>query len=146
MSKIKDNQEDFINKQIEERLKETLSEKKISVSFEYELSNTNYSVDGIKDKNSRLGFYGEFRKKLKFITSKTWRELGKENKYTGYESIPYKQFTKGMQTSLKNVGVISPDSKLDIIRITNSYRLIGKYLKGVYYVIAYDIDFSAYGH
>lgn len=146
MSRIKDNQEDYINKQIEERLRKSLSEKNISISFEYELSNANYNPDGIKDKNDKLIFYEEFRNKLKNVTSKTWKELGKENKKTGYESIPYKEFVKNIQTSFKNVNIISPDSKLDVIRVTNDYRVIGKYLNGVYYIIAYDIDFSAYNH
>lgn len=146
MSRIKDNQEDYINKQIEERLRQTISEKNISISFEYELSNANYNPDGIKDKNDKLIFYEEFRNKLKNVTSKTWKELGKENKKTGYESIPYKEFVKSIQTSFKNVNIISPDSKLDVIRVTNDYRVIGKYSNGVYYIIAYDIDFSAYNH
>ena len=146
MSRIKDNQEDFINKQIEERLKQTLLEKKVSISFEYELSNKNYNPDGIRDKNLRLKFYEEFKNKLKNITGKTWKDFGKENKKIGYESIPYKQFVKNIQASFKNINIISPDSKLDIIRVADDYRVIGKYLNGVYYIIAYDIDFSAYGH
>lgn len=146
MSRIKDNQEDFINKQIEERLRQTLLEKKVSVSFEYELSNANYNPDGIKDNRNRLKFYEEFRSKLKYITDKTWLDFGKESKKTGYESIPYKQFVNNIQASFKNINIISPDSKLDIIRVANDYRVIGKYLNGVYYIIAYDIDFSAYNH
>lgn len=146
MSRIKDNEDDFINKPIEERQRQKSSDKNVSVSFEYELSNANYNPDGIKDKKCRLNFYEEFRNKLKNITGKTWKELGKENKKTGYESIPYKQFEKNIQASFKNINIISPDSKLDIIRVANDYRVIGKYLNGVYYIIAYDIDFSAYGH
>lgn len=146
MSRIKDNQEDFINKQVEERLRRTLSDRNVSVSFEYELSNNNYNPVSVRDKSRRLKFYEEFWDKLKNITGKTWRDFGKENKKTGYESIPYRQFSKSIQNSFKNVNIISPDSKLDIIRVTNDYRLIGKYLNGVYYIIAYDINFSAYGH
>lgn len=146
MSRIKDNQEDFINRQIEERLRQALSEKNISVSFEYELSNTNYNPNGIKDKNDRLKFYTELIEKLKIMSGKTWKDLGKESKRTGYESIPYKQFEKGIQVSFKNINIISPDSKLDVIRVTSEYRMIGKYLNGIYYIIGYDISFSAYGH
>ncbi len=146
MSRIKDNQEDLINKQIEERMRQALLEKKVSVSFEYELSNTNYNPDGIKDSRRRLEFYEEFRSKLKNITGKTWKDFGQESKKTGYESIPYKNFVKNIQSSFKNINIISPDSKLDIIRVGNDYRVIGKYLKGVYYIIAYDVDFSAYDH
>lgn len=57
-----------------------------------------------------------------------------------------KQFSKSMQASLKNTNIVSPDSKLDVIRVTGQYRIIGKYLAGVYYIIAYDTDFSAYKH
>ena len=51
-----------------------------------------------------------------------------------------------MQASLKHTNIVSPDSKLDVIRVANDYRVIGKYLAGVYYIIAYDIAFSAYNH
>lgn len=146
MSRIKDTQEDYINKQVEKRVNQVLAEKNTAFSFEHELSNMNYSPDGIKDKNDRLNFYVEFRKKLRNISSKTWRDFGRERKSTGYETIPFKQFSKGMQVSLKSTNVVSPDSKLDVIRVTGKYRIIGKYLAGVYYIIAYDIDFSAYKH
>lgn len=146
MSRIKDNQEDYINKRKEEREKQKLLEKKISVSFEYEISNTNYNPDGIRDNRRRLKFYEDFKSKLKNITGKTWMDFGQESKKTGYESIPYKQFVKNIQSSFRNVNIISPDSKLDIFRVADDYRVIGKYLNGVYYIIAYDIDFSAYNH
>lgn len=146
MSRIKDDQKDYINEQVEKRLSRAFAEKNISISLEHELSNGNFSPDGIKDKSDRLKFYEEFKKKMKDLNCKTWRDFGKESKKTGYESIPFKQFTKSMQTSLKNTNIVSPDSKLDVIRVTNQYRVIGKYLTGVYYIIAYDINFSAYKH
>lgn len=146
MSKLKDTQKDYINKQVEKRVSQVLAEKNTALSFEHELSNTNYSPDGIRDKNDRLNFYAEFRKKLKSISRKTWRDFGREPKTTGYETIPFKQFSKGMQASLRSTNVVSPDSKLDVIRVTGKYRMIGKYLAGVYYIIGYDIDFSAYKH
>ena len=118
MSRIKDKQQDFINKQIEKRLSEVFAEKNISISFEYELSNSNYNPDSIKDKNDRLNFYEEFRKKMINLTSKTWKDFGKESKITGYETIPFKQFSKSMQASLKGTNIVSLDSKLDVIRVT----------------------------
>ena len=146
MSRIKDTQEDYINKHIEKRLSEVLSEKNTALSFEHELPNTKYSPDGIKDKNDRLNFYVEFKKKLKKVCCKTWRDFGREPKTTGFETIPFKQFSKNMQASLKGTNIVSPDSKLDVIRVTAQYRVIGKYLAGVFYILAYDIDFSAYRH
>lgn len=146
MSRIKDNQEDFINNQVEKKVNETLAGRNIAVSFEHELSNTNYNPNGIKDKSDRLNFYEEFRKKIKNLNSKTWREFGRESKKTGYETIPFTQFAKSLQLSLRNTNIVSPDSKLDVIRVTNQYRVIGKYLAGVYYILAYDVDFSAYKH
>lgn len=146
MSKIKDNQKDYINEQVEKRLNQAFAEKNISISLEHELSNSNFSPSGIRDKSDRLKFYEEFKKKMKDLSRKTWKDFGRESKKTGYETIPYKQFTKSMQTSLKNTNIVSPDSKLDVIRVTSQYRIIGKYLAGVYYIIAYDINFSAYNH
>ena len=143
MSRAKDTQKDFIDKQVEERIRQTWAEKNVSISFEHELPNDHYSPDGIKDKNDRLLFYEHFREKMKYMTSKTWKDFGKENKRTGYETLPLKQFNKNMQSSLN---IVSPDSKLDIIRVTDRYRVIGKYLSGVYYILAYDISFSAYSH
>lgn len=140
MSKIKDNQKDYIDKQAECR------QKNISISFEHELSNRSYSPDGIRDNGIRLEFYEDFRDKMKNLTCKTWKKLGEESKKTGYETIPFKQFEKNMQISLRNTNIVSPDSKLDIIRVTDQYRVIGKYLDGVYFIIAYDIKFSAYKH
>ena len=64
MPRIKDTQEDYINKQIEKRLSEVLSEKNTALSFEHELPNTKYSPDGIKDKNDRLNFYGFVHERL----------------------------------------------------------------------------------
>lgn len=121
MSRIKDNQKDYINKQIEERLRHEREEKNISISFEHELSNNSYSPDGIRDKNDRLRFYEQFRNRMKNMTGKTWRDLGKENKKTGYETLPFRQFTKSMQASLKHTNIVSPDSKLEVIRVTNDY-------------------------
>lgn len=146
MSRIKDDQKDFINQQVEERLKQTLAEKNISISFEHELSGHGFSPDAIGDKNDKLKFYEHFRAKLKDMSGKTWKDFGKENKKTGYETIPFKQFSRNLQPSLKNTNIVSPNSKLDIIRVTDRYRLIGKYLSGVYYILAYDINFSAYSH
>lgn len=146
MSRIKDNQNDYIDMQVEERLRSAREEKNISISFEHELTNNSFSPDGIRDKNDRLRFYEQFRIKMKNITGKTWRDFGKENKRMGYETLPFKQFTKSMQASLRHTNIVSPDSKLDVIRVANDYRVIGKYLAGVYYVIAYDISFSAYKH
>lgn len=146
MSRIKDNQKDYIDKQVEERLRRAGEEKNISISFEHELSNSSYSPDGIRDKNDRLRFYEQLRIKMKNITGKTWRDFGKESKRIGYETLPFKQFTKNMQASLRHTNIVSPDSKLDVIRVANDYSVIGKYLAGVYYVIAYDISFSAYKH
>lgn len=68
ISRIKDNQEDYINKQVESRLGQVLAEKNISISFEHELANDNYTPDGIRDKNERLHFYEEFRKKVKNLS------------------------------------------------------------------------------
>ena len=151
MSRIKDDQKDFIDKQVEERLRRANEEKHIAISFEHEISNNSYignsySPDGIRDKNERLRFYEQFRSKMKNMTGKTWRNFGTEKKKTGYETLPFKQFTKSMQASLKHTNIVSPDSKLDVIRVANDYRVIGKYLAGVYYIIAYDIAFSAYNH
>lgn len=63
-----------------------------------------------------------------------------------HETIPLKQLSKAMQTALKSTNIVSPDSKVDVIRVTSQYRVIGKYLLGVYYVMSYDIDFTAYKH
>lgn len=146
MSRIKENQKDNINQQVETRLHETMAGRNIAVSFEHELSIGNQSSEDIKDKNERLDFYRNFRKKLKYMNCKTWKDFGNESKKTGYETIPLKQLSKAMQTALKNTNIVSPDSKVDVIRVTSQYRVIGKYLLGVYYVMAYDIDFTAYKH
>ena len=53
MSRIKDDQKDFIDKQVEERLRRANEEKHIAISFEHEISNNSYSPDGIRDKNER---------------------------------------------------------------------------------------------
>ena len=64
MSRAKDTQKDFIDKQVEERIRQTWAEKNVSISFEHELPNDHYSPDGIKDKNDRLLFYEHFREKM----------------------------------------------------------------------------------
>lgn len=73
-----------------------------------------------------MNFYEEFRNKMKYITCKAWKDFGKERKNRGYETIPFKQFKDSMRASLKNTKIVSPDSKLDIIRVTDNYRVIGK--------------------
>lgn len=81
---------------------------------------------------------------MKYVTCEAWKDFGKERKSRGYETIPFKQFKGSMRASLKNTKIVSPDSKLDIIRVIDNYRVIGKYLDGVFYIIAYNTDFSAY--
>ena len=135
MSKIKDNQKDYIDREVRERMKTALEQKNTSVSLEHELSNKNFHPMGIRDKNNRLLFHEELLRKLKDVNSCTWKDYGKRDKRTGYESIPFKQ-----------TNIVTPDSKLDVIRVTDDYRMIGKYLNGVYHILAFDLDFSAYKH
>lgn len=107
MSRIKDNQKDFIDKEIERRISPNLAYRNTSISFEYEISNDNYSPLGIKDKNERLLFYEELKKKLKTVNSTTWKDFGLIHKKIGYETIPYKQFSENIKRSLKMTNIIS---------------------------------------
>ena len=146
MSKIKDNQKDYIDREVRERMKTALEQKHTSVSLEHELSNKNFHPMGIRDKNNRLLFHEELLRKLKDVNSCTWKDYGKRDRRTGYESIPFSQFQKGLKSSFKQTNIVTPDSKLDVIRVTDDYRMIGKYLNGVYHILAFDLDFSAYKH
>lgn len=76
----------------------------------------------------------------------TSSELFKLPQNTGCESLSFSFLAFSLQTSLLLTNYISRDSKVDIIRVTNNYRLIGKYKDGIFYIMAYDIDFSTYNH
>ena len=130
MSKIKDNQKDYIDREVRERMKTALEQKNTSVSLEHELSNKNFHPMGIRDKNNRLLFHEELLRKLKDVNSCTWKDYAK----------------RGLKSSFKQTNIVTPDSKLDVIRVTDDYRMIGKYLNGVYHILAFDLDFSAYKH
>ena len=76
---------------------------------------------------------------------KSWLELGKESKKTGFETISYSQ----LKFSLSGLD-LSNDTKLIIFRINNqNWRLIGyksDNFKSVLHVIGFDFNYSAYKH
>jgi hypothetical protein len=141
-----DAKDNIIHQEVKRLLNETYDNKNISISFQYQITNDHYLPEGIRDKTVRLSFYTELLKKIRDITSFSWLELGKRRKNTGYEGIPLKVFSRGLRNTIEDIDIISSDSKLEVMRLGNDFRMIGKYLQGIFYIIAFDIDFSAYDH
>jgi hypothetical protein len=88
-------------------------------------------------------------KKLNFITSNTWNELGKLRKNIGFETLSMDRFNKSIANNLNFE--LSSNDKLYVFCFgkTDSYRLVG--LKsfefpGAFYILGFDWDFSLYNH
>lgn len=76
---------------------------------------------------------------------KSWLELGRESKKTGFETISYSQL------NFSPAGLeLSNDTKLIIFRINKqNWRLIGyksENFKSVLHIIGFDFNYSAYKH
>lgn len=111
------------------------------------ISNKNFQLDSIKDKNERLIAHESLYEMFCSLSSTTWLNLSLLPKFKGIETISYKHFSDGIKKSFANVPILSEDSKLDIIRFCEQkYRIIGKQKDNILYVIAYDLDYSAYSH
>ena len=76
---------------------------------------------------------------------RSWLDLGKETKKTGFETISYNQLNFA-----PNELDLSNDTKLIIFRINNqNWRLIGyksDNFKSVLHIIGFDFNYTAYKH
>ena len=146
MAKIKENQ----------RLKkigyvQTPELNHIVFSFEFWTTNAKYNFEyfkkSLRDKEKA---YDELHSKLHELSGMSILEVKERSKERGAEYLPYSRFSPSFLSILNNTGIVTPDSKLKVIRICNqNYRLIckeGVQDSKVLYLLGIDFDYSAYDH
>lgn len=123
----------------------------IVFSFRYWTTNSKYNFEHFKKAvRDREKAYNGLHDKLYELSRMTKLELIEKPKERGAEYLPYSRFYPSFSTILDKTGIVSPDSKLVIIRICNQdYRLIckdGIQDSKVLYLIGIDFDYTAYDH
>ena len=144
MTKLKDYQNE------KEKVKSSVQPiSKVCFSFEHFTTNKSYNTNYFFKKHDTKG-YQSFVEKLKELSCKNYSELILLGKEKGFETINYSELKDNMKTLCKNTSVVSSDSKLTISRFCNQeYRILLKSdinHNNLLYVIALEMDYSAYNH
>ena len=144
MRKVKD------NKNIQDKINLVHPIEKICFSFEYLSDNKNYSMKRFKAGTEKSNVFDTLLDKLSELSKVSIKELQGQPKKSGFEKIPWSQLNLPLQQICDNINIITKDSKLTVFRFGNQkYRLLCKddvNHSNLLYIIALDLDFSAYNH
>ena len=90
--------------------------------------------------------YESLLSKLKHLSSIPILELAEVGKTAAFETLPYSNFNEHLQ-HLFHASGIPRDAKLTVFRFHNQqFRMICSSNDNVFYIIAFDFNFSAYDH
>ena len=144
MKKIKD------NKNIESKVSLVQPIEKICFSFAHFTSNKGYSMRFFKGGTEKANAFDALFDRLTELSQVSVKSIQGYPKESGFEKIPWNQLNTSVQQICDNVDVVSRDSKLTVFRFgSQKYRLLCKddvIHSNLMYVIALDLDFSAYNH
>ena len=144
MNKIKD------NRNIQSKINLVQPIDKICFSFEYATDNKNYSMKKLKAGTEKSNVFDALLDKLAVLSKVGIKELQELPRESGFEKIPWSRFKAPVQQIFDGIDVVSKDSKLTVFRFgSQKYRLLCKddvRHSNLMYVIAIDLDHSAYDH
>jgi len=147
MTKIKTREKD-IDKISGKRKTEAKCYENLAFSFQYLTTAKKHSFDYFqKDVRKSHDNYKELYKKLQEISSVRWVSFLGRPKENGVEYIPVSNLQ--VRTNLPVDEKLTKDEKVISIRYgRQDYRIIGKQRSGcsIFYILAFDFDFSAYPH
>ena len=118
-------------------------------SFQYiDLSSKQFSIEYFQ-KNKGLpivSVFGSLFDKLKRISSVPILDLADTGKVAAFETLSYSQFDQKLQNLFRSVQ-LAPDAKLTVFRFCQQKcRLICSSDDNIFYILAFDFNFSAYDH
>ena len=135
-------------KTVRQKLKQGKSKYPVFSFKYYDKANKQHSfVHFDKGKQrDKLPAYESLLDKLTQLSSTSMLELSGISKNTAFETLSYNQFNENLKNVFQRCE-LPPDSKLTVFRFCNQqYRIICSSDDNIFYIIAFDFNYSAYKH